>query len=78
MIHLSLTPDITVISQKLTKTGEHLQLTLQDESGAKLKCIAWQKSHYYPLPPNIDVAYKLSINEWRGEKTVQLDIQGIK
>ncbi|AUC61853.1 single-stranded-DNA-specific exonuclease RecJ [Cyanobacterium sp. HL-69] len=72
------TPDITVISQKLTKTGEHLQLTLQDESGAKLKCIAWQKSHYYPLPPNIDVAYKLSINEWRGEKTVQLDIQGIK
>ncbi|MBE9222987.1 single-stranded-DNA-specific exonuclease RecJ, partial [Cyanobacterium stanieri LEGE 03274] len=72
------TPDVTVIEQRKTRCGEHLQLTVQDESGAKLKCIAWNKSCYYPLPPNIDIAYKLSVNEWRGEKTVQLDIQGFR
>ncbi|MGY6529146.1 MAG: single-stranded-DNA-specific exonuclease RecJ [Cyanobacterium sp.] len=72
------TPDVTVIEQRLTKTGEHLQLTLQDESGEKLKCIVWNKGYCYPLPANIDIAYELSINEWNGKRTVQLDVKGFR
>lgn len=72
------TPAVTVITQNITKGGEHLQLRLKDESGIEVKCIAWNKSHYYPLPNIIDVAYKVCVNEWQGNKTVQLDIQGFK
>lgn len=68
---------VKVFKQQLTRNGEHLQLTLKDNSGI-LRCIAWRKSDYFPLPPTIDVAYKITLNEWQGEKNIQLDIQGIK
>ncbi|MBF2057147.1 MAG: single-stranded-DNA-specific exonuclease RecJ [Cyanobacterium sp. T60_A2020_053] len=68
---------VKVIEQKLTRNGEHLQLILKDNSGT-LRCIAWRKSDYFPLPPTIDIAYKITLNEWQGEKNIQLDIQGMK
>ncbi len=71
------TPCVKVLEQNSTKKGDHLRLKLQDSYG-ELSCIAWNKSHYFPLPPVVDVAYKLSLNEWNGKKTVQLDIQGFR
>ena len=66
-----------VTSQKLTKTGEHLQLKLLNNS-RELNGIAWRWHHYYPLPPVIDIAYKLNENEWNGNKSIQLEIIGVK
>ena len=71
------TTQVKVVKQSLTKKGDHLRLKLEDDYG-ELTCIAWNKSRYFPLPPIIDVAYKLSLNEWNGTQTIQLDIQGIR
>lgn len=69
--------NVKVCSQKLTKTGEHLQLTfLQDNF--ELKAIAWRWHQYFPLPPYVDIAYKLNENEWNGNKSIQLNILGVR
>lgn len=71
------TKNVRIIQQKLTKTGEHLQLTLMDKN-RQLKGIAWGWHHYYPLPPLIDIAYKLKENQWQGDKSIQLEIIGAR
>lgn len=72
------TPKVRVLEQRITKSGNHLQLLLADESNLNLKGIAWFWNHYFPLPPLIDIAYKLKENEWNGEKTIQLEIVGAR
>ncbi|MGI0482555.1 single-stranded-DNA-specific exonuclease RecJ [Geminocystis sp. CENA526] len=69
--------NVKVFSQKLTKTGEHLQLTLIQDN-VEFKSIAWRWSEYYPLPPHVDIAYKLKENEWQGNKSIQLEILGAR
>ncbi|MBL1210797.1 DHHA1 domain-containing protein, partial [Geminocystis sp. GBBB08] len=71
------TSNVEVFLQKLTKTGEHLQLTLI-HNNIQLKAIAWRWSDYFPLPPLIDIAYRLKENEWNGDKSIQLEIIGAK
>ena len=71
------TSKVRISYQKLTKTGEHLQLTLADET-QKLRGIAWGWSHYYPLPPVVDIAYRLKENQWNGDKSIQLEIIGAR
>ncbi|WP_373478636.1 single-stranded-DNA-specific exonuclease RecJ [Geminocystis sp.] len=71
------TSNVEIIEQKLTKTGEHLQLKLL-HNGITLKAIAWHWNPYYPLPSMVDIAYKLKENEWQGEKSIQLDVIGVK
>lgn len=71
------TPNVKVMSSKATKEGKHLQLTLADET-TEIKGIAWGWSRFAFLPPIIDVAYKLKENDWNGEKSIQLDIVGIR
>ncbi|BAQ66313.1 single-stranded-DNA-specific exonuclease RecJ [Geminocystis sp. NIES-3709] len=69
--------NVKVSSQQLTKTGEHLQLKfVQDD--IELKAIAWRWNQYYPLPPTIDIAYKIKENDWNGNKSIQLDIVGVR
>jgi single-stranded-DNA-specific exonuclease len=69
------TSNVKITNQKLTKTGEHLQLTLTDKT-QQLRGIAWGWHHYYPLPPIVDIAYRLKENEWNGDKSIQLEIIG--
>lgn len=71
------TPQVKVISQKLTRSGEHLQVTLV-HNNIPLKAIAWRWHQYFPLPPVIDIAYQLKENEWQGEKSIQLELVGIR
>lgn len=69
--------NVKISSQKLTKTGEHLQLTFMQDN-LELKGIAWRWSEFYPLPPTVDIAYKLNENEWNGKKSIQLNILGVR
>ncbi len=69
--------EVRVISQKLTRSGEHLQVTLAHDN-IPLKAIAWRWHQYFPLPPMIDVAYKLKEHEWQGKKSIQLELAGVR
>jgi single-stranded-DNA-specific exonuclease len=71
------TPNVKVLSSRATKDGSHLQLTLTDET-QELKAIAWGWSRFAFLPPVIDVAYQLKENDWNGDKSIQLEIVGIR
>jgi single-stranded-DNA-specific exonuclease len=71
------TPDVKVITQKLTRSGEHLQVTLVHDK-IPLKAIAWRWHQYFPLPHFIDIAYQLKENEWQGEKSIQLELVGVR
>lgn len=71
---------VRVVSQKTVK-GNHLKLTFaQDCEGEthEIKAIAWRWGDYYPLPSPLDIAYKLTENHWRGDRTIELEIVGAR
>ena len=81
------TANATVVEQKVIgKTSAHLKLTLShDSAGAGpaaektvMKAIAWRWGSYYPLPRNLDIAYKLRLNEWNGRSDVELELVGVR
>lgn len=77
------TAGIRVVEQRaIGKTKAHLKLTVADETGmgepVAMKAIAWRWGEYYPLPRTLDIAYKLRLNEWKGQRTVELEIVGAR
>lgn len=78
------TANVTVVEQKVIgKTSGHLKLTVAHtplEGGAPtvIKAIAWRWGSYYPLPRALDIAYKLRLNEWKGQRTVELELVGVR
>ena len=75
------TPSLRVVDQQtIGREQAHLKLTVtQDgENPRKMKAIAWRWGEYHPLPERIDVAYRLRLNEWNGEKTVELEVVGVR
>ncbi|MEQ8997283.1 MAG: single-stranded-DNA-specific exonuclease RecJ [Coleofasciculus sp. B1-GNL1-01] len=72
------TPNVRVVEQRLVGKG-HLKLTLSGFDGTKqLNAIAWRWGEYFPLPSNIDIAYKLKDNAWNGNVTIELELVGIR
>lgn len=69
--------NVQIFKQKLTKTGEHLQLTFIQDN-VEFRGIAWRWHRYYPLPSVVDIAYKLNENDWNGKKSIQLNILGVR
>ncbi|HEY9701760.1 MAG TPA: single-stranded-DNA-specific exonuclease RecJ, partial [Allocoleopsis sp.] len=66
--------------QQLIKNS-HLKLTLRqnvDDIPTEINAIAWRWSEYFPLPRYIDIAYKLKENTWNGEKSLQLELVGVR
>ncbi len=58
--------------------GGHLKLALSDGRGA-WDAIAFRQGQWAgQLPPHIDVVYSLEINEWRGEKRLQLNVKDLR
>jgi single-stranded-DNA-specific exonuclease len=58
--------------------GRHLKLTLSDGQ-ARWGAIAFRQGQWAgQLPPRIDVVYSLEINEWRGEKRLQLNVKDLR
>jgi single-stranded-DNA-specific exonuclease len=72
------TPNVRVVEQRLVGKG-HLKLTLSGFDGTKqLNAIAWRWGEYFPLPSNVDIAYKLKDNAWNGNVTIELELVGIR
>lgn len=77
------TPAVTVLEQQCMGRGrDHLKLQLRqvDQAGrsSDIKAIAWRWGEYCPLPAVIDVAYKLKLNEWQGQRSVELELVGVR
>ncbi|MBE9129566.1 single-stranded-DNA-specific exonuclease RecJ [Coleofasciculus sp. LEGE 07092] len=72
------TPNVRVVEQRLIGKG-HLKLTLkQDNQPVEIKAIAWRWGEYFPLPPRVDIAYKLRENNWNGNLSIELELVGIR
>ncbi len=69
------TPNVRVVEQKIVGKG-HIKLTLA--AGTIIQGIAWRWSAYFPLPPVVDIAYKLRENTWNGVTSVQLELVGVR
>ncbi|WP_370588130.1 single-stranded-DNA-specific exonuclease RecJ [Trichocoleus sp. FACHB-591] len=84
------TPNVRVVEQRLIgKDQAHLKVTLsQDVSQVdtplaaiaqpRIQALAWRWGEYYPLPNRVDIAYKLRVNEWQGNQTVELELVGVR
>jgi single-stranded-DNA-specific exonuclease len=84
------TANVTVVEQKVIgQTSSHLKLTLSHtpagsaqtaptEKKTVIKAIAWRWGAYYPLPRDLDIAYKLRLNEWKGRSDVELELVGVR
>jgi len=80
------TANVQIVEQKAIGRGQaHLKLTLVEDQGTKnekpikpIKAIAWRWGECYPLPSPIDIAYRLRLNDWNGEKSVELELVGVR
>lgn len=58
--------------------GAHLQLSIGD-GRVKHECIAFRQGAWAGrLPDSIDLAYSISVNEWNGQRKLQLIVQDIQ
>ena len=74
-------PPLTLVSKGLSltshtpvgRTGEHLQLIVEDEEGIAQRVIWWQGAGW-PLPEGrFDLAYAVRASDYRGQRDVQVE-----
>ncbi|MBD2181396.1 DHH family phosphoesterase [Planktothrix sp. FACHB-1355] len=71
-------PNVRVVEQQIVGKG-HVKLTLaQESSSLTIKAIAWRWGDYLPLPSPVDIAYRLRENNFNGNKTVELELVGVR
>ncbi len=59
--------------------GQHLKLTLEDETGLLWDAIAFRMGDWLErMPRHVDVAYILDRNDWNGSVTLQLLVQDLR
>lgn len=73
--------NVRVLEQKIV--GEnHLKLTLSQQlkngGYARIQAMAWRWGEYFPLPVRLDVAYRLTENNWQGNTNLELEIIGVR
>ncbi len=69
---------LVVDSRAVGPDGKHLKLTLSDGM-LWLDAIAFRQAHWIGhLPPQVDVAFTLEVNEWNGERRLQLNVQDLR
>ncbi len=69
---------VKVLDQRIVGQT-HLKVTLaQDQTEESFSAIAWRWSEYYPLPNQVDIAYKLRENTWNGQTNLELELVGIR
>lgn len=72
------TPNVQVVEQQIVGKG-HIKLTLAGSSNqTKMKAIAWRWRDYFPLPPRVDIAYRLRENTWNGNTNIELELLGFR
>ncbi len=55
------------------RTGEHLQLTIEDELGHSQRSIWWQGAGYSLPEGQFDLAYSVRASTYRGQREVQIE-----
>ena len=74
------TSQVQVIEQKIVGK-DHIKLTLSqtiNDQQYKIKAIAWRWGDYFPLPQQVDIAYKLRENHFNGNTTIELELLGAR
>jgi single-stranded-DNA-specific exonuclease len=72
------TPNLRVADQQTIGRG-HLKLTLrQEQFNCQIKAIAWRWGEFLPLPDRVDAAYRLRLNEWNGQQSLELELVGVR
>lgn len=74
------TPNVQVVEQQIVGKG-HIKLTLSQDIGtqpSKIKAIAWRWRDKFPLPPRVDIAYRLRENIFNGNTTIELELLGVR
>jgi single-stranded-DNA-specific exonuclease len=73
------TPGLNVAyARPVGAEGKHLKLTLTD-GRVTVDAIAFNQGHWQArLPARVDVAYHLEMNEWSGEKRLQLNVRDLR
>lgn len=71
--------NLQVINHRVVgKDGTHLQIELSDGMRG-FKCIAFRQGSWAEMMPRrVDAVYALDVNEWRGRRTLQLQIQDLR
>ena len=75
-----LSQTVTVAEQKVIGNN-HLKLKLRqmiNEQPVEKSAIAWRFGDYFPLPKQIDIAYKLRENHWQGKISLELELLGFR
>ena len=65
------------VEQQKILRGNHLQLTLS-QGGVRLQAMAWRWEGTDPLPPLVDVAYRLRQDSWQGQQRLQADLVAVR
>ena len=65
-----------VLSQKRLRGG-HLQLQLS-QGDHSLRAVAWRWENADPVPPVVDVTYRLRMDAWQGQRRLQLEISALR
>lgn len=75
------TPNVQVSDQQIVGKV-HIKLKLAHDDAVpqhQIKAIAWRKApEYFPLPPRVDIAYRLRENVWNGNTTIEIELVGIR
>ncbi|MBT9317510.1 single-stranded-DNA-specific exonuclease RecJ [Leptothoe spongobia] len=75
---------VNVVDQQIIgKDRKHLKLTLahthpETQQVTSIKALAWRWAEYHPLPHQVDIAYKIRLNEWQGRQSIEIELVGIK
>jgi single-stranded-DNA-specific exonuclease len=74
------TPNVQVIGQQTVGKGHIKASFSQVVNGQQyqIKGIAWRWRDYFPLPRQVDIAYKLRENHFNDKTTIELELVGIR
>lgn len=84
------TPQVQVLEQRLVGQAQnHLQVTLAQTVdmatpgmllpvSVPFKAIAWRWGEFFPLPRQVEIAYRVGLNVWNQQTTLQLELVGIR
>ncbi len=66
--------------RRIGKTGEHLQLRVRaPDDEAERVAVAWGQAQWLDrMPDRIDLAFTLEINEYRGDRSLRLNVKDIR
>ncbi|MBO9999314.1 MAG: single-stranded-DNA-specific exonuclease RecJ [Cyanobacteria bacterium SID2] len=69
--------NVRVLEQNIIKQ-RHLKLLVTDDDTTQKSALAWGWREYFPLPPRLDIAYKLRDNRWQGNRSIELEVVGVR